>query len=58
MSQPLLIVDDEEIILFAMCEYFTMRGYEVECALEVDQPKALLVQARYALVILDLLVSV
>ena len=51
MSQPLLIVDDEEIILFGMCEYFTMHGYEVECAQELDEAKALLAQARYALVI-------
>ena len=44
--QPLLIIDDEGIILFAISKYFTMHGYEVECALQVDQAKAVLVQAR------------
>jgi two-component system, NtrC family, response regulator PilR len=54
MPLPILIVDDEEAILFAMREYFTTLGYDVDCARELEEAKTLLAKAQYALAILDL----
>jgi two-component system response regulator (stage 0 sporulation protein F) len=54
MPPPILIVDDEETILFAMREYFTTFGYGVDCARELEEAKALLAQTSYAVVIADL----
>jgi DNA-binding response OmpR family regulator len=54
MPLPILIVDDEEAILFAMREYFTTLGYQVDCAQELEEVKTLLAQVQYALAILDL----
>jgi two-component system response regulator (stage 0 sporulation protein F) len=54
MPLPILIVDDEEAILFAMREYFTTLGYRVDCAQELEEAKRLLAQVQYALAILDL----
>ena len=49
----LLVVDDEESILFALKEYFTARGFEVDCAQDVAAAKDLLSRNRYAVVIAD-----
>jgi DNA-binding NtrC family response regulator len=54
MASPLLIVDDEESILFAMQEYFTALGYHVDCARESDEAKRLLARTSYAVAITDL----
>jgi DNA-binding response OmpR family regulator len=53
----LLVVDDEQPILFALREYFTLRGYEVDCAKEVAEADALLERRTYAVVIVDLRLS-
>jgi DNA-binding response OmpR family regulator len=53
----ILIVDDEEPILFAMREYFATKGYEVDCARETSEAEALLSANRYDLAILDLRLS-
>ncbi|HTY42419.1 MAG TPA: response regulator [Thermoanaerobaculia bacterium] len=53
----ILIVDDEEPILFAMREYFATKGYAVDCARETQEAEALLAKNRYALAILDLRLS-
>ena len=50
----ILIVDDEEPILFAMRAYFTRRGYAVDCAREQGEAEALLAGGEYAVVIADL----
>jgi DNA-binding response OmpR family regulator len=50
----LLIVDDEDAILVAMREYFSMRGFDVDCARQGKRALALLEQSRYAVVIADL----
>ncbi len=50
----ILIVDDEASILFAMGEYFTVRGYTVDCARDVDEALALLDAHSFAVVIADL----
>jgi CheY-like chemotaxis protein len=54
MPPLILIVDDEETILFAICEYFTTFGYRVDSARELEEAKALLGQTSYAVVIADL----
>lgn len=48
-------MDDEEPILFAMREYFTTKGYSVDCARETAEAEALLAEHEdYSLAILDL----
>ena len=54
MAQRLLLIDDEEPILFALREYFTAYGYDVDCAREMEEAEALLANVPYAGVIADL----
>ena len=49
----LLIVDDEEAILFAMSEFLRGRGFEVDCASTARRQTALAAN-RYSAVIADL----
>ncbi len=53
----ILVVDDEESILFAMEQYFTARGCTVDCARELEEAEALLTNIRYHLVLADLRLS-
>jgi two-component system, NtrC family, response regulator AtoC len=50
----ILVVDDEESILFAMEQYFTARGCTVDCARELEEAQALLTNIYYHLVLADL----
>jgi DNA-binding NtrC family response regulator len=50
----LLLVDDEESILFAMREYFMTFGYQIDCACELEEAEALVVKHKYDLVVADL----
>lgn len=50
----LLIVDDEEPILFALREYFTARAWEVDCASEREEAEALIASRSYSALIADL----
>jgi DNA-binding NtrC family response regulator len=50
----ILIVDDEESICFSMSEYFTLHGYQVDCARERDEAEVLLARDPYEVVIEDL----
>ena len=54
MGSRMLAVDDEEPILFALKEYFSAHGREVDCARDAGEAKALLVQRCYDVVIADL----
>lgn len=54
MSYKLLVIDDEESILFAMGEYFRLHGCEVDAARELEEAEALLAHCRYSAVIADL----
>ncbi|HKQ07987.1 MAG TPA: response regulator [Blastocatellia bacterium] len=54
MVDRILVVDDEEPILFAIKEYFMMHGYEVDCASEFEEAEALLANIQYSVVIADL----
>jgi two-component system, NtrC family, response regulator HydG len=54
MPHRLLIVDDEASILFAMREYFSALGYEVDCASGLDDAMTLMRTSRHDAVIADL----
>lgn len=54
MRHRLLIVDDEEAILFAMREYFLLRGFDVDCACQKEEALGLLARERYAALVADL----
>jgi DNA-binding response OmpR family regulator len=54
VTPTLLIVDDEDAILFAMREYFMIRGYRVDCARGLDETATLLSRHPYSAVIADL----
>jgi DNA-binding NtrC family response regulator len=53
----LLIVDDEEAICFSMCEYFSLHGYKVDTARELEEAEKLLDSSEYKVVIQDLRLS-
>lgn len=50
----LLIVDDEESICFSMSEYFSLHGYKVDTAREMEEAEKLLGATEYKVVIQDL----
>jgi DNA-binding response OmpR family regulator len=50
----LLVVDDEDSILFSMKEYLTARGFQVDCAQEMEEAEALLANIHYSAVLMDL----
>jgi CheY-like chemotaxis protein len=52
--ERILVVDDEEPILFAISDFFQGLGYAVDCAREKEEAEALLANVRYAVVIADL----
>lgn len=54
----LLLVDDEESILFAMRDYFTAHGYAVDCARDLREVTALLGRETYGVVVVDLCLNV
>lgn len=53
----LLVVDDEESICFSMSEYFSLQGYKVDTASEVEEAEKLLGAVAYRVVIQDLRLS-
>jgi DNA-binding response OmpR family regulator len=54
MKQNVLFIDDESSMLFAMGEYFSGRGFEVDCALDTWHADRLIVSRRYDAVVCDL----
>lgn len=50
----LLVVDDEESICFSMSEYFSLHGYKVDTASEIEEAEKLLGAVDYKVVIQDL----
>jgi DNA-binding NtrC family response regulator len=50
----ILVVDDEESICFSMSEYFSLHGYKVDTASEVEEAEKLLGAKNYKVVIQDL----
>src|SRR5213082_1674013 len=57
MMKRLLLVDNEETILFAFARYFSRCGFEVDCAREMEEAEALAAYTAYDLVIADLCLS-
>ena len=53
----LLVVDDEEAICFSMSEYFSLHGYKVDTASEMEEAEKLLGSSEYKVVIQDLRLS-
>ena len=43
----LLVVDDEESICFSMSEYFSLQGYKVDTASELEEAEKLLGSVNY-----------
>ncbi len=54
---PLLVVDDEESILFPVCEFFKRRGFKVDCATGSRDAEILIENQRYEAMIVDLRLS-
>jgi len=54
MAKRLLLVDNEETILFALQRYFTRVGFAVDCAKELEEAEALAMYTKYDLAIVDL----
>jgi DNA-binding NtrC family response regulator len=50
----LLVVDDEESICFSMSEYFSLHGFKVDTACEIEEAEKLLGAVSYKVVIQDL----
>jgi DNA-binding response OmpR family regulator len=50
----MLVVDDEPSILFAIAEYFSTRGWEIDVVQGAEAAKMLLMQKRYSVVVADL----
>lgn len=55
VSTPrLLVIDDEESICFSMSEYFSLHGYRVDTAQELEEAEKLIGSREYKVVIQDL----
>jgi len=54
VNKKLLIIDDEETILFALEKYFQHGGYRVQCARELEEAEALTSYCDFDAVIVDL----
>jgi len=52
--QWLLIADDETTICFALDDYFTLRGFRVDCVQRIEDAFELLKSQNYAAAIVDL----
>lgn len=50
----LLVVDDEESICFSMSEYFSLHGFKVDTACELEEAEKLLEAQDYKVIIQDL----
>jgi DNA-binding response OmpR family regulator len=54
MKTKILIVDDLKEILLTMGRYFSIHGFDVDCASEREEAEALIGANQYAAVITDL----
>jgi DNA-binding NtrC family response regulator len=50
----LLVVDDEESICFSMSEYFSLHGFKVDTARDLEEAEELIESTAYEVVIQDL----
>ena len=54
MSETILLVDDEEMILDSLSAILSKEGYAVDCARSGDEALNILKEKRYDLVITDI----
>lgn len=54
VRRRVLIADDEVPILYAMEAYFEAVGWDVDCAHELEEAEALLVNGKYDVAVVDL----
>ena len=54
----LLVIDDEESICFSMSEYFSLHGYKVDTASELEEAEKLIGATNYKVVIQDLRLTI
>ena len=54
MAERILIIDDDDQLTNAYKEYLCTKGYEVDCAHELEEAQTLLAHFSYAVVITDL----
>jgi DNA-binding response OmpR family regulator len=57
MADKVLIIEDDEQLLNAYREYLSERGYEVDCAQEIEEAQTLLAFFPYSVIITDLRLS-
>jgi two-component system response regulator HydG len=57
MTERILIIDDDDQLSAAYKDYLTQRGYQVDCAQEVEEAETLLAHYPYSVVITDLRLS-
>jgi two-component system response regulator PilR (NtrC family) len=57
MPHSLLIVDDRPTISFALCDYFILRGWDVERAANMTEAETILQRRRFTVLIADLSLS-
>ncbi len=57
MRERILIIDDDEHLMKAYKDYLSRRGYQVDCAQELEEAQTLLDHFPYAVVITDLRLS-
>ena len=50
----LLVVDDEESICFSMSEYFSLHGFQVDAARDIEEAERLIGSTTYQVIIQDL----
>lgn len=54
MTNRILVVDDEPGIRFAFRQYFSRKGFTVDCAATLKEARTLIAINQYSLAILDL----
>ena len=54
VKPKILIVDDQKEVCVAMKRYFTVCGFDVECASELEEAEAMITCNSYAVLISDL----
>lgn len=57
MRHRILIIDDDDQLVNAYSEYLSGRGYQVDCAQELEEAQTLLAHFPYSVVITDLRLS-
>ena len=57
MAERLLVLEDNDQLATVYKEYLTERGYQVDCAVELEEAESLLSHFSYSLVITDLRLS-